>query len=189
MIIEDGTGSGSSAKVTRDNFLEVIATTSSLEHHINHHEGEAYNAMFAVDPAAGDDCIFYLKNTNDKDLVIESVWWQTSAAEEVYYKLGDTGTAVKTAGADITPSNLNAGSGKAADAICYSNTADGAVDITGIDDGVTIQKLWLTSAESALFNCDQDIIIPKNQTFTIYCVGGDTLLRGTVVFNFHELDV
>ena len=99
--------------------------------------------------------------------MIEGVWWQTSAAEEVYYKLGDAGTAVKTNGADITPANLNAGSGKVADVTCYSNTADGAVDITGITGGTTVQKLWLTNTDSQSFNCDQDIIVPKNQVFSI----------------------
>lgn len=184
--IEDGKGTGKTAAVSNENKLEVIAVTETLEHHVNENEGTSYNALFAVNPDGADDCIFYLKNLSDQDLIIGGVWWQTSAAEEVYYKLGDIGTAVKTNGADITPVNLNAGSGKAADVLCYSNTADGAVDITGISNGTTIQKLWLTSAETKMFNCEQDLIVPKNKTFTIYASGGDTLLRGTVVFLFHE---
>jgi len=188
MIIEDGLGTGKTAGINEENRLITSSISASVEHHVNHHAETAFNALFAVNPDGADDCIFYLKNEDDTDLIIESVWWQTSAAEEVYYKIGDTGTAVKTSGADITPVNLNAGSGKTADVLCYSNTADGAVDITGISGGSTVQKLWLTSAESNLFNCDQDLIIPKNQTFAIYCVGGDTLLRGTVVFNFHSVE-
>jgi len=181
-------GTGRIAGVNEENRIIVEAVSASVEHHVNHHDGAAFNALFAVNPDGADDCIFYLKNEDDKDLVIEGVWWQTSAAEEVYYQIGDTGTAVKTNGADITPVNLNAGSGKTADAVCYSNTADGAVDITGLSGGSTFQKLWLTSATSEFFNMGQDVILPKNQTFTICCVGGDTLLRGTVVFNFHGKD-
>jgi hypothetical protein len=156
---------------------------------VNHNLGNAYNALFAVNPDGADDCIFYLKNQDNIDLVVEGLWIMSSAAEEIYLKIGDTGTAVKTNGADITPVNLNAGSGKTADVLCYSNTADGAVDITGLSGGSTFEKIWLTaSADTQLFNFEQDIIIPKNQTFTIYCVGGDTLLRGTVIFNFHTHD-
>ena len=185
MKIEDG-GSNQTAKVNDEGRLAVCSVSRSIESHTNSDHGEAYNAIFAVNPDGANDCIFYIKNNDDKDLRIEGVWWQTSAAEEIYYKLGDSGTAVKTNGADITPANLNAGSGNVADVTCYSNTADGAVDITGISGGTTIQKLWLTSTASVYFNAEQDIIVPKNQVFTIYCVGGDTNLRGTVVFHFHE---
>ena len=179
---------GTVVNVNSEGRAMTTCITSSSEHHINHHEGEAYNALFAVNPDGADDVIFYLKNQSDEDLVIEGVWWQTSAAEEVYYKIGDTGTAAKTSGADITPVTPNSRN-KTADCLCYSNVSDGAVDITGLSGGSTFQKLWLTSATSGFFNCEQDVIIQKNQAFTIYCVGGDTLLRGTVVFNFHHVEV
>lgn len=188
MHIDDGTGKGTRVEINSENRMLTETISTTPEHHANRSHGLSFNAIFAVNPDGVDDCIFYLKNGDDIDLVIEGVWWQTSAAEEVYYKLGDTGTAVKTNGADITPANLNAGSGKVADVTCYSNTGDGAVDITGISGGTTIQKLWLTSATSNMFNCEQDLIITKNQTFSIYCVGGDTLLRGTVVFYFVDCD-
>lgn len=186
MFIEDPL-TGDRARVSDEGQVAVRAVMRTVEHHANHYHGRAYNALFAVNPDGANDCIFYLKNNDDEDLIVESVWWQTSAAEEVYYKLGDTGSAVKTNGADITPANLNAGSGQSADVTCYSNTADGAVDITGLSGGVTIQKLWLTSAASVLFNCDQDIIVPKNQVFSIYCVGGDTNLRASVTLHFHSI--
>lgn len=187
MFVEDPK-TGNRVRVDDEQRLWVDSVIVTLEHHTNQQHGEAYNALFAVGPEGADDCIFYLKNNDIKDLIVESIWWQTSAAEEVYYKLGDTGAAVKTHGADITPANLNVGSGNIADVTCYSNTADSAVDITGLSGGATAQKLWLTSAASVLFNCDQDIIVPKNQTFTIYCVDGDTYLRGTVTFHFHSID-
>ena len=185
MLIKDGS-QGYVMGVNEENRGKVTSVSHTIEHHVNHHYGKAFNAYFAVNPDGADDCIFYLKNNAEEDLVIEGVWWQTSAAEEVYYKLGDTGTAVKTNGADITPVNLKAGSGEVADVTCYSNTVDGAVDITGLSGGSIVQKLWLTSTETNIFNCEQDIIIPKNKVFTIYASGGDTLLRGTVVFNFHN---
>ena len=183
MQILDGTGSGKLAEVDGANRLRTLSTTVSAEHYANHTNGNAYSAVFAVNPAGADDVIFYLKNNSDLDIVIEGITWQTSAAEEVYYKLGDSGTAGGTS-STITPINLNSGSGNSAEATCLSETADAAVDITGLTGGSTIEKLWLTSAESAHFNLEQDVILTKNKIFTIYCVGGDTLLRGTVQFHY-----
>jgi len=188
MQIEGISGHGP-ADVNSEHRILIAGVASTIVHHVNHHSGQAYNAVFAVNPDGADDCIFYIKNNSDVDMIVDGVWWQTSAAEEVYYKVGDTGTAVATNGAEITPVAPNSIL-HVADCLCYSNVGDGAVDITDISGGSTFQKLWLTSAESKFFNCSQDIIIKKNATFTIYCVGGDTMLRGTVVFNFHsEQDV
>jgi hypothetical protein len=185
MIIKDGTGKGYEAKVDSSNNLRTRSIMVSSEHFANHTKGNAYSALFAVNPAGADDVIFYMKNISDLDIVIEGVTWQTSAAEEVYYKLGDSGTPAGTS-ATIVPANLNSGSGNSAEVTCLSETADAAVDITGLTGGATIEKLWLTSAESKHFNLDQDVIVTKNKVFTIYCVGGDTLLRGTVIFHFAE---
>lgn len=183
--IEDGGGTGRTVKVNSEGQMSTLSSIVTAEHEANHEHGLSFNALFAATPAGADDVIFYLKNTSDKDMVIEGVWWQTPSAEQVYYKLGDiVGTAGGASSETITPANLNAGSGNIADVICLSRTADAAVDITGVSGGTTIQKLWLTSAATVNFNAEQDIIIPKNQVFTIYCVAGSVALRGTVVFYF-----
>ena len=186
MQIEDGKGSGFAVGVSAENRLFVDAVIQTIEHHANADHGDSYNAIFAVNPDGANDVIFYLKNTDEDDMIIEGVWLQSSAAEEVYFKIGDIGTAIKTSGADITPVNLNAGSGNIANVLCHSNVDDGAVDITGLSGGSIFQKIWIVAAaDTKLFNFEQDIIISKNQIFTIYCVGGDTNIRGTVIFYFH----
>lgn len=186
MQLLDGTGKGFLARVDAENNLRVRAITETKEHNANHEDGEAYHALFAVNPAGTDDVIFYMKNNSPTDIIIEGITWQTSAAEEVYYKLGDTGTTGGTS-VTITPSNMNAGSGNSADVSCLSELADGAVDITGLTGGTTVEKLWLTSAMSTHFNLEEDIVLSSNQVFTIYCVGGDTNLRATVVFHFSDV--
>ncbi len=188
MRISDGTGKSYDAGVNEENRILAACVSASIEHHINHHNGESYNVDFAVNPDAADDCFFYLKNDSNKnqDIILEGLWIQTSAAEEIELRIDEVGIAVKTNGADLTPQNLNGGSGNIADITCYGETADGAVDITGLSGGRQIQKLWLTDAKSVFFNFEQDVIITPNQTFSMYAVGGDTLLRGTVVFNFHQ---
>ena len=185
MIIEDGTGTGKTLKVSETNRGQVDAVIQTEEHFSNHHFGRAYNVLFDVTPAGADDVIFYMKNLSDKDIIIEGVWWSAASAEQVYYKLGDAGTTGGTS-ATISPGNLNAGSGKEANTTILSNTASAAVDITGLAGGTIVQKLWLISAESSIFNTEQDIILPKNQIFTIYCVNGSIVLRGTLAFHFND---
>ena len=187
-VIRDGTGKGYSAQVNSDNQLVVSAITRTIEHYFNQTKGEAYNVAFAVNPDGAGDVIFYLKNNDDSDLIIEGLTYQSSGAEEIYFKLGDTGTATATSGATMTPVNLNTGSGKTADVTCLSNIADGAVDITGLSGGSTFDQIYIiAAADHKWYNFEQDIVLKKNGVFTIYCVGGDSLLRGTVQFHFNSM--
>jgi len=187
MRIEGGTGTSYTAGVTDEFKLEADCISSSIEHHANQEHGDAYAVDFAVNPDAAGDCFLYLKNNSEKDMVVEGVWLSMSGADEVQCKIGDTGTAVKTNGADVTPVNLNAGSGSVADCLCYSETADGAVDITGLSGGSTFQTLHVVAAaDSKYFNFEADVVIPKNSTLTLYAVGGDVLIRGSVIMFFHD---
>jgi len=189
MKIEDGGGTGIALKISDEGMAKVDAVSATPEHHINHVYGKAYNASFQVNPSGVTDCIFYFKNQDEIDCVIEGVWLQSSAQEEILLNLGEIGTAVKTAGADITPVNLNAGSGNTVDCLCYSNTDDQAVDITGLSGGNTFQKIYIQAiGDIKFYNFEADIILPKNQTFSMYACGGDTLVRGTVTFSFHNKD-
>ena len=92
-----------------------------------------------------------------------------------------------TNGTAQIPANCNAGSGNTADAICWSGTADEAVDITGLAGGREVERLSIVAAADKEFhNFECDIIIPQNQIFSMWCVGGDTNIRGTVVFYYHS---
>lgn len=180
---------GKGTTVNDEGRAHVEAVNVSLEHYTNHYHGDAYQVPFAVNPDGGDDVIFYLKNNEDEDLVIPGFWYTSSAAEEIYLKIKDSGTAALTNGADMADYivNLNAGESKAPSVTCYSNTGDGAVDITGLSGGKTLDKIWITAAaDNKWYEFLFDIIVPKGQTFTIYCVGGDTNIRGTVPFYFHD---
>ena len=113
LIIEDGKGTGKSAGVTEDNKLEVEAVTSSKEHYTNHHDGTAFNITFNQSPTAADDCIAFVQNTADDDMVLEGVTIgvkNCTADDSIYFKLGDEGT--RNSATDVTPVNINAGSGK-----------------------------------------------------------------------------
>jgi hypothetical protein len=191
MIIKDPS-TCRAMNVNDEGRAEISAVTRTAEMHTNQVHGEAYAIPFAVNPDGADDCFFYIKNNSDIDMIIKGVWYTLSDADELYFKVGESGTAVATNGTDMTSyiANLNAGSGNIADVTCYSNTADGAVDITGLSGGRTIDKLWVVAAaDNKFFNFEQDVILPKNQTFSIYAVGGDALVRGTVMIHFHNKNV
>ncbi len=185
-IKDPATGQG--ATVDREGHLHTFSVTSTLEHHANQFEEEAYNVLFAVNPAAGGDCFFYMKNLDDVDVVIEGINYSSSAAEEIYIEIANMGTPGGTSDS-TTPANLNAGSGKAANVTCETAIADGAVDITGLSGGREIERIWITAAaDTKYFNFEQDVIVPKNQAFSLWCVGGDTNIRGSVIFHFHNED-
>ena len=79
MLIEDGQGTGFTAGVNAENRLKTIAITSSIEHHINHVEGNAYSFITQQTPTAsnpsgtlsGDICFAYIKNTSTLNIVLE----------------------------------------------------------------------------------------------------------------------
>jgi hypothetical protein len=189
MYFDDGTGKGYRAKVDKHNRLWVNSLDENKDVQVNRVDGEAYAAYFAVNPDGDGDCFFYLKNNDDKDLIIPGIWLQLSAAEEVYFNIGATGNAAKTSGADIIPVNLNAGSGNVASVTCYSNIGDGAVDITGLSGGSNFHYIWFNAAgDSKYFEFPQRVVVPKNKTFSIWAVDGDALIRGTLEFNFQDAE-
>jgi len=187
LIIEDGKGTGRSAGVTKENQLDVLAITRSMEHQSNQEHGEAYAIPFSVSATAADDCIFYLKNTNDTDMVIEGVTiaaHTVTANDSVYFKLGDNGT--RDSATDIVPTNLNSGSGNKA-----SGTFEYGVDLTAgtLDGGTEFERVLITGTtkDSSNFNFSQDVIVPKNGVFTIY-IGGSGTGTYFLTVNMHYHD-
>lgn len=179
MYIEDGAGSGRKAKVNGNQNLHTHATTTTVEHIVNHVDGEAYHLLFNQTPTGANDCFLYLKNNSDStDICVEGIWFRVASAEQILIKLGDAGTT--SGGSAATPVNCNAGSGKVAD-----GTFETGNDITGLSGGSTVEKYWLANTATAHFNFEQDIIIPKNGVLTMYAVTGAVAVAGTIVFNFH----
>ena len=159
---------GRPANVNAAGHLETEAIVHSAEHYANHIGEDAYQVPFAVNPDGASDCIFYLKNTSERALIIEGFSYASSAAEEIYVEINNAGTAAATSGAALTPANMNAGSGKEADAICISATGDAAVDITGLSTGREVERLWITAAADKTFhNFEMDVVLPKNKAFSI----------------------
>lgn len=184
MILQDGTGTGNQAGVNSGNRLLTDCVTSTNEHHANEN-GTAYHMLFDQAPTAGDDCIIYMENSDEIDMVVEGLYLSAAGACEVYFQLRDAGT--RNAAGAVVPTNCNAGSGQTADGT-FEVGADldgGAATLAG---GVEVARYaFIGATGSDFFNFEQDIIIPKNGTLTVW-VSLVQAITGHVVFNYHTPD-
>ena len=190
MLIDDGKGTGHKAAVDNENMLKVHSVSQTVEHHVNEEHGNAYHCVFSQSPPAADDCIFYMiNNSDDHDLVVEGVCLGFKNADgddpEIYLEISNTGT--RNNATALTPTNCNAGSGQAADGT-FEKGADldgGAATLTG---GTVIERYLFANVQnqnSTLFNFEQDIILPKNKTLTIWANDAQATYYVTVILNFH----
>lgn len=186
MQIEDGKGKGYKAGVNNENKLLVFATTQPASHHANHEEGEAYTFYFNCEAVGADDCILYMKNTDDVDMVIDGMWINTGGTIDLYFKLGATGTAGGTS-ESLVPANRNAGSGKSATGTFESDDDGTATDITGLSGGTEVERWHIeTETTSEWFDFHSDLIIPKNSTFSMWTPTAGRNVKGTVYFFYHD---
>jgi hypothetical protein len=179
LIIEDGTGSGRKAAVNTDHFLQTLAQTFPYEHYINHRQKGAYSIIFDVTPTGAGDCIFYIKNTNDIDMIINNITLQSQSQEAIELTLGDLGTPV--GGTDYVPVNRTSGAANTSDCISQYGT-----DITGLTKGGVIEKLYCTSGASQSYLWLSDFILPKNTTFAIYAVNGSIRITISLSMYYHD---
>lgn len=183
LVIEDGTGRGYTASVSSTNKLRVAAVISTQEHYANHNQGRAYNLNFSATPTSGS-CFLYIKNTDTaRDLSVEGIWLFMQDDDYFDIKLNDTGTP--TGGSDITPRNLNTGSGMIA-----NGTFINGGSISSLSGGDRTHRIYHASNSSSVYwNFNQDLILTSNGVFTIYAgVKNNVFRAGIVVFNYHEIN-
>ncbi len=185
LIIEDGKGTGKSVGVSDGNELLTHGVSVSEEHSANMDRGKAFSWIFSEDADANDDCIFYLKNIGDINLVLEGMMLYVSGAAEVYIETGNEGTTA--AGTDITGNNLNAGSGnKVTNTITAKKDGDLQAGAT-LASGNEIERYIFTGASSTTnYNFPADIVIPPQNTFTIWCSPAAVTVRATLVGYFYS---
>jgi hypothetical protein len=188
MQIEDGHGSGIKAKVDSSGHLTTHSVTTSAERHSNEEHNQAYHVLFNQSPTAADDCFFYMVNNSDNPLAIEgvSIGFKNATAvdAEIYFKLNARGT--RNSATALTPANCFASSGNEADGT-FEKGADldgGAATLTG---GTEIERYLFANTQDQItkhFNFEQDLILTKNETLTIWATDAGATYYMTVVFNF-----
>jgi hypothetical protein len=181
--LEDGTGNGYQAGITYENKLRTSATTFTLEHEINHHDGQAYSLHANVTPTGAGSCFLYLRNNSDKDIVISGSILHATTDEIIIFKLGDSGTPI--GGNSELPVNRNAGSGNEADATSLTG-----VDITGLAGGKEAIDIFIAGGQSSYhLRPDSNLILPRNKVFSAYVVNGGIGIRVGIGFVFHSIEV
>ncbi len=188
-MIQDGTGSGRTAKVDKDNKITTRAVTESEAEHINFADGEAYTLFLPItsdnlNPSAAlsSPCIFYIKNTNEKNLIITDIrmWAESPEYLDIYFN--QIGTPV--GGNTTTPTNMNLNSGKAADGTFLE-----ASRITGMSGGTLFDRLRIPADDSNHnFVWAETIIIPKNKIITVYTGNGGIPIETSISFYFHDIE-
>ena len=175
---------GTPMVVTPGGKARVYAVIESEEHHANESDGLAFTWQFSEDADANDDCIFYLKNTDSLPLMLEGIDLYVTSDAEVYLKVGGSGTTA--AGTDVVGANLNPGSGNVADVTCIK---DGDVEAGGTFSGATECKRYKytegTTYDTHHINFPMDIILPKNQVFTVWCDTAAVVIMATLYGYFH----
>lgn len=117
MQITDGTGSGSSAKVTSDNRIMASCLDEQLYQAI---ENETAYVWTASANLADDKNVIWLRNDSSTKLVIHSVQISCSAAATVELWKGSGSTSGGTA---VTGINMYLSSSESADVTCtHTNT-------------------------------------------------------------------
>ena len=165
MMIEDGHGTGEKAKV-EDGYLNTKSICKHFEQFVNESNQEVYSIIIEKTPTGAGDCFLYIKNNSDEDMYISSLTASSATDETIRLYIKDTGTPAGTT-ANV-PVNRNAGSAKVADVTCY----DG-VDITGLSGGLLVEQFIIDgNTGSHKYRYNSSLIIPKNQTFTLYAVTG-----------------
>lgn len=187
--IEDGTGSGSRAEV-KDNKLATISVITTEEHHANHVNETAYNVSFSQSPTASDDCIFYMINSSDIDIIVEGItlgFKNAGAVDaEVYIEIRNIGTRGSVTA--LTPVNLNAGSGNTASGT-FEKGADLQTGGATLASGDEVERFIFANVQDLVskhFNFNQDVILPKNQTMTIWATDATATYYVTLPFYYHD---
>jgi hypothetical protein len=166
MKIEDGTGKGTSLKIDANNraHTQAISETESLH---STELGDAYNINSGNIALTGDGTLLYLKNNEDKDLVIEALAFgndglgtHSSNPRYTIVRNPTAGDLISDATAVSMNANRNFGSNKTVTADTYKGKTSGT--ITGGND---IAILEGTSDGRDYFTIN--FVLPKGSSIAV----------------------
>lgn len=183
MQVEDGAGKGNKVEVDDENLFHTESVTISEEHHVNQDHSDSYHVVFIASGILPNTPFVYLKNTNDKDMVIEGFRLHTPC--DAVVKVVKEPTVTTVLGAANTPVNMNIGAGLAADGLFYT-AMSGA--ISGVTGGTVIDRVYYCSGCSDRhINFEMDVIVQKNKdvAWVTECCSG-CHIAGTIPIYFHD---
>jgi len=182
MKIEDGKGKNGDMSVSAAQRGNVSSKTKNRLFYVSRDNGLAFNAIMPSFSAAAGEYVLYLKNTSaDKNLMVNHV--EFHSVEAVHWKAWRVeGTAA--GGTVITPSNLNLGSGRQAEATCMG----GGATITGLTVHEQLGSHRTQALGAAMMDFGGGLIVPPNKAIMIeYDTGTTGLCEIDMVFHYEEV--
>jgi len=182
MKIEDGKGKNGDCSVSTAQRLNVSAKTRDRVFYASRDDEQAFNAVMPTFNAAAGNYCYYLKNSSSsKNLFLHSL--EFHSVENVQWKVWQvTGTAA--GGTEITPANLNLGSGRTAEATCMG----GGATITGLTLGNQIGTHRTTTFGEASMNFGQGLILAPNTAIMVeYDTGTTGLCEIDCIFHYENI--
>ena len=174
LIIEDGFGSGKHWRIDDEGRGIIKSIRQPFDEHINEESGKVWSISFdALNPAASDDYVVYIKNTGDTPISITDFRFSASAATRVNIH-AVSGTAV--GGSDLPAVSRNIGS-----ASIPSMIIESGVDITGLTSDGTLFFIECPVADTLYhLRSSSNIIIPKGKAIAISVATGTANISGVV---------
>ena len=167
--IKDGTGLSYSAKVDSSNRLTTAAVTTSGQSYFSRINEDAYQVWGQVNIDTSSTPILYLENTSsNKDLVVTYIRVATAGAADTnpnaYFAIMADCEYV-SGGAVVTPINMNVGSARAAEALCYSGST--ALTLTS---GNEIDRNFEANT-TQVYNKEGSLILKTGASMCIHHIG------------------
>lgn len=180
MKLQDGTGRGLWASVSEAFRLNVSAKSNPRTFYVSRDEGRSYTLNSVVTSAVAGDIICYLKNTSStRNLYIKQI--HASATNAALHKAWVvTGTASGTA---IVPTNLNLGSGLAAEASAIGNAVVTNLAIGNIIETIRTQA----SAHDSMTLEDALILTPETAIGVEYDTGTSGPCEISITFHYEDI--
>jgi hypothetical protein len=178
IIIESGNGNGQSAAVSKSgNRLDVSSRSNSRIYYNSRDLERSFSIYSEDDDAAAGDFVFYFKNTDTlRRFYVEEIIVSAELASTVKLHVV-TGTA---SGTDITPNNLNLGSGNVAAA-----TAKGNAAVTGLTSSAVLEAARCSANQTVQLSLKDALIIGLNDAIAVeYDTGSNGDIEITVVGYF-----
>lgn len=165
-IIRDGAGKGNQLKIDANNraHTQSVSETEALQ---STEQGNAYNVNTGLISITGDATLCYIKNNEDRDLVIEAIalgsFEGITHSDDPYITIKRNptgGDLISDATAVSMNANRNFGSNKTLSANVYKGKVGGT--ITGGDDAAILQ---VNPATRSFYSID--FILPKGSSMAI----------------------
>ncbi|MDB4352388.1 hypothetical protein OAA60_03045 [Porticoccaceae bacterium] len=182
MRINDGKGKNGDASVSVVQRLNVSSKTKNRLFYISRDDGLAFNAVMPTFSAAAGEYVYYLKNTSsDKNIFLDTL--EFHSIQDVAWRVFNvTGTAA--AGTAITPTNLNLGSGRQAEATVMG----GGAAITGLTTVAQIGVHRTQAAGEASMDWGGGLILAPNTAIAVeYDTGTTGLCEIDCIFHFETV--